>query len=340
VAPYKLHGLRRGDVTVVTHDDLHPTQSGTPTFPRMDARQIVLAPEGGETKPTGVVVGVLRAGFRVLSAMSPAMAARAAERIWFAPPHLRIRSDSRAFLATGERRVISLDGRPVVFWSWGTGPTVILVHGWGGLGAQMEPFVARLAGSGYRAITFDAPGHGESVPSRLGGRRSTLFEFADALNAIANEADVAGIIAHSGGCTAAAGALALRPASWAPSRMVFIAPMASPKRYKKIFQRAIGLSEEGLRRFSENTERMLSFRWDDLEVPAMAQRFQPPPTLVIHDRDDRDTDWSEGASIAEAWPDADLHTTTGLGHRRILRDPAIVERAVDFVTVSPGRTSR
>jgi hypothetical protein len=41
--------------------------------------------------------------------------------------------------------------------------------------------------------------------------------------------------------------------------------------------------------------------------------------LVVHDRDDDDTYWTEGAALAEAWPGAQLLTTTGLGHRRILR---------------------
>jgi hypothetical protein len=31
-----------------------------------------------------------------------------------------------------------------------------------------------------------------------------------------------------------------------------------------------------------------------------------------------------------------MHTTAGLGHHRLLRDPEVVDAVVDFVTVSDG----
>jgi pimeloyl-ACP methyl ester carboxylesterase len=113
--------------------------------------------------------------------------------------------------------------------------------------------------------------------------------------------------------------------------MVFIAPMASPTAYKKMFHEALGLDERVLRRFTEITSRRFGFQWEDLEVPGMAARTTTPPLLVVHDREDVETSWEEGAAIAEAWPRSLLHTTTGLGHRRVLRDPAVVEAVTAFV---------
>jgi len=55
------------------------------------------------------------------------------------------------------------------------------------------------------------------------------------------------------------------------------------------------------------------------------------PLLVIHDRDDPTVPWADGAAIATAWPGAELVTTTGLGHRDLLRDASVVARAVAFV---------
>ncbi|HEX6673981.1 MAG TPA: TetR family transcriptional regulator, partial [Actinomycetes bacterium] len=48
-------------------------------------------------------------------------------------------------------------------------------------------------------------------------------------------------------------------------------------------------------------------------------------------RDDRETSWSDGRAIAIAWPDARLLTTTGLGHRRVLRDPEVVTQVAGFL---------
>jgi pimeloyl-ACP methyl ester carboxylesterase len=108
--------------------------------------------------------------------------------------------------------------------------------------------------------------------------------------------------------------------------------MASPVAYKKIFHDALGLNDDVLRHFTDYTSRRLGFRWEDLEVPEMAARASMPPVLVVHDRDDTETSWHEGKAIADAWPRSLLHTTEGLGHRRVLRDPAVVETITSFVT--------
>ena len=60
--------------------------------------------------------------------------------------------------------------------------------------------------------------------------------------------------------------------------------------------------------------------------------------LVFHDEEDRDVPWQDGASIARAAKDANLVRTSGLGHRRIIRDPAVIRQAVDFMR-APRRAS-
>ena len=297
----------------------------------IDARKVVLAPEGGTPTPAGVVIDGMRLGFRALAAISPAMAARLATQLWFRPPRPRIHPVSREFMRTGNHSTILVKGRPVAVWSWGTGPAVLLVHGWGGYGGQTQAFVVPLVRAGYQAIIFDAPAHGESGPSQLGSRRTTLFDFAWVIDAIGSERKgLAGIIAHSGGCTAVA--WAMLTANWQPKSLAFIAPMASPSAYRTLFHRALGLTEDVEQRFVEITSRQFGFRWQDLEVPGMASRIKTPPVLVVHDRSDTETSWSEGAAIAEAWPQSVLKTTEGLGHRRVLRDPAVVDAVTSFVT--------
>ena len=55
------------------------------------------------------------------------------------------------------------------------------------------------------------------------------------------------------------------------------------------------------------------------------------PTLVVHDRGDRQTPYGDAVTLVEGLPDADLVTTEGLGHRRILRDPAVLRTVVAFI---------
>jgi hypothetical protein len=65
------------------------------------------------------------------------------------------------------------------------------------------------------------------------------------------------------------------------------------------------------------------------------------PLLVVHDRDDNEVPWQDGAIIARAWPDAVFSSTGGIGHRRILRDPSVIRAVATFVAerVRPERAA-
>jgi hypothetical protein len=54
--------------------------------------------------------------------------------------------------------------------------------------------------------------------------------------------------------------------------------------------------------------------------------------LIIHDMDDSEVPWQQGARLANAWPAARFMQTQGLGHTRILRDRAIVQEVANFIT--------
>jgi pimeloyl-ACP methyl ester carboxylesterase len=59
----------------------------------------------------------------------------------------------------------------------------------------------------------------------------------------------------------------------------------------------------------------------------------PPniPVLIIHDKDDRDAPFHHGEVLAEALPNGEFFITTGLGHNRILRDKAVIDKVLSFV---------
>src|SRR2546429_9110873 len=78
-------------------------------------------------------------------------------------------------------------------------------------------------------------------------------------------------------------------------------------------------------------ERQLGVPWSALDVRTYAPDMRTP-LLVVHDRDDAEVPWQDGAIIARGWPGAVLSTTGGLGHRRIPRDPYVVRPAAGLVT--------
>ena len=67
-------------------------------------------------------------------------------------------------------------GQRLAVWSWGDGPTAILLHGWGGRSDQLAAFVPPLLAAGFSVVAPDAPGHGDST-----GGTSSVLAFAAAI---------------------------------------------------------------------------------------------------------------------------------------------------------------
>lgn len=133
----------------------------------------------------------------------PSLAARLAERQFLTPPRPRRPDAERALLATARTRPLFVGTRHLELWQWGSGPGVLLVHGWGGRGMQLGPFVEPLVARGFSAMTFDVPGHGP-----CGQGLVTIPEMVVTTRAAAAAlGPLAGVVAHSVGATVAARAL-------------------------------------------------------------------------------------------------------------------------------------
>src|SRR5688572_7784831 len=187
---------------------------------------------------------LVRAGHRLLSALAPALAARRAERLFLTPPHARRPAAELALLATARARPMRVGARRIEVWTWGSGPSVLLVHGWGGRGTQLGTFVEPLVARGFSVVAFDAPGHGAAD-----GGEVTIPEIVAAVREVGDAVGpLAGVVAHSMGGPAAALALA---DGLPVGAVVFVAPPADLVAPAARFTEALGFSREvgeGMRR--------------------------------------------------------------------------------------------
>lgn len=274
---------------------------------------------------------MVRRAMQALARISPAMAARVMDRLWFRAPRTRPDAVARACLGRARRVDFRLHGRRVAAWEWaGQGPAVLLMHGWGGHAGQLQAFVQPLLDAGLRVVAFDAPAHGASEGSRHGRRRVTFFEFAAALRLLeARLGPYAGLVAHSGGCTAAA--LAMRQGWQPPPTLVFIAPFCEPHAAIAGFARQLGVSGEPVSRFSQRVAAWLGLQWRELDIAALPSDVPREALLVIHDSADREVPLAQSQRLVDAWPGARLEVTHGAGHRRLLALPQVVASAAAFV---------
>lgn len=279
-------------------------------------------------------IGILaaRAGFRMLSPHAPELAARWAERLFLtARRHERPSWETDALRSASPLRV-AYDGGWLPMWTWSPAAarpdeapprTVVLVHGWEGRGSQLATFVPPLLRRGFRVVTFDAPGHGDSTLNR-----ASLVEHARALVTVANAVGpVFGVVGHSVG--GAAALLATR-FGLETSRLALVCPPTTPDKFAAMFARTLGLQSEVKAAMMARVEARYAMAFHDLDVTKDAAQLELP-LLVVHDRDDRVVRFGEGERIASAAPRGALVPTSGLGHRAILRAPHVVETVASFV---------
>jgi pimeloyl-ACP methyl ester carboxylesterase len=271
----------------------------------------------------------LPAVFGALEHAAPAVAGWWADRLFFTPPRPSLSPRLGSIVAAGRPFEITFGTGTLPAWRWGRGPTVLLVHGWGSRGGHLGTFVAPLVEAGFSAVAFDAPAHGDAP-----GRRTSVPEIARAMASVAEEAGpVHGVVAHSAG--AAATAVALRNGLPA-ARVVFLAPAGNPEGFTRTFAGRIGLGPRSIRAMRARAERRIGVSFADLDIRVLAVA-QRAPLLVVHDREDEEIGWSDGAAVADAWPGAELVLTRGLGHHRLLKDAGVVARAVSFLRGREGR---
>lgn len=261
---------------------------------------------------------------RALLAVSPWLAGRMAARAFFTTYRPPMRPEEQAVLEAAAPFEVRFGRRMLPAWELGEGPTVLLTHGWSGRASQMAPLAAALATAGFRAVVFDHPGHG-----RAEGTSSTLPEMRDALSEVDGWIGGAhAVIAHSMGTIFTTLAMAR---TIEPRRVVYLAPPIVPESWPRDFARKLGLGpaiDEPLRKA---TEARAGVTLASLDPRPIARQLETP-LLVVHDRADREVRFSEGEALVRMWRGAALHATEGLGHLRILRDPAVGERVLSFLS--------
>ena len=290
------------------------------------------SPSPSQESSTNVRVRVPAAAklaFRTVQGIHDGLAASLLERLFLTPPRAPLPTEEQAFLETGRHEQVDSPVGSLATWVWGEGRTVLLVHGWGSRASRYRTLVPALLESGHRVVAMESPGHGRSS-----GRRSSLPETAAAVRCIANRelerrgALPWGVIAHSFGSAAAI--LAQRDGVGF-ERNVFLAPSVDFDAYMERVENALGVKREVSQAMIRRVERRLGFSWDAISVSAQSPG-STARALIFHDPADAEVPLRDAEQLANAWPNAQLQLTPGLGHRRLMHDTKVINRIVDFLS--------
>lgn len=285
---------------------------------------------------------LLRPLTRVASFVAPAATGRLAFRLFCTPPRRPARNENASAgarsaagrLAEAEAMAVPFPCGSVtayVFAPVGASQrgTVLLVHGWNSEAAFMTAFAAPLREAGFRVVAFDLPAHGAST-----GRVLNLPLGVASLAAVARAfGPLHAIVTHSFGGAIALAALAGSVPGQPPvsaGRLAMIAAPSSIKQITRRFGAGIGLGRRGQAALERRIHVVAGNPVEAFEGPAQLAAIGVP-TLVVHDRQDRELDFRHAEALAAAGSFVDLEETSGFGHRRILQAKPVIESVTRFV---------
>lgn len=272
-----------------------------------------------------ILLRVIRSVFPLVEKVFPDLANRFLWFIFFTPFRYGIPEKEKAIEAEAEKSDVEIAGKRIQCYTWGSGPVVMLVHGWAGRATQFRKMIPALVAEGFRVVGFDGPAHGRSE-----GRSTDIMEFEMVLRALVERhGPPHGIIAHSfgGGAVLYAATKGLQF-----HRVINIASPSIGDEIINMFLRTVRGSAATGNAFRERFVATTGKHFDEFTALYFARQLDHPPALLlVHDEDDRQVPIIHAIELKKVYPGAELFRTRGLGHTRILRDSGVISRCVSFL---------
>ena len=247
----------------------------------------------------------------------------AARHAFSAPERIALTADERAALKPVAEPALRHDGLKLARWTLGTGPRVVLVHGWNSRGAHLLGFARALVAAGFSATLFDLPGHGDST-----GHAASVVHAGRALRTLtADIGEVHAVIGHSMGSAAALWAFAH---GLQVQRSVHLAGPSSLSPMVKGLAQAHGLGPADTAAFAGWVEGFIGTRIGCVDL-ARLQHGLRHDGLIVHDPEDRTVPIAASQALHDAWAGSQFERVSGVGHRRLLGDADVIARSVSFI---------
>ena len=219
--------------------------------------------------------------------------------------------------------------------------TIVCAHGWDGRGTNFYKFIPKLKEKGFRVLAPDFPKHGNTEANETG-----LHTFSFSINCILKYIKEPTILlAHSVGNVATCMNYYISDEETRNQIKGFVGIGAPDKFIENIidFGKKNGLDNYTNNLFLEKINERHGIDAHYLTVSETIKHFNYP-CLLIHDDKDKeisiDCSINSSKNIPEQFQTYKIrdkeypcfHQTSGLGHRRIIRDDNVVNVVVDFIS--------
>jgi pimeloyl-ACP methyl ester carboxylesterase len=263
---------------------------------------------------------------KLISFISPKLITLFAAKLFTTPIKHKIPKRELEMDRKSIQKLISIPAinKEVVVYEYGKSEKkILLVHGWSGRGTQLFKIADELLNNGYSTISFDAPAHGKSP-----GKTTIMVDFIATILEIEKQFgpfEVA--IGHSLGGMSVLNAI---KQGLTVQHAVVIGSGDIVEDIIDDFIAKLQLKASVSKHLRMHFEKKYREKMNDYSA-FLAAKETSIPVLVIHDNDDPEVPVKAGKHIYEHLKNGKLLLTDGLGHRKILGNPKVMERIIQFI---------
>lgn len=231
----------------------------------------------------------------------------------------------RQFLENGTPFYIHVHDKKIRCWKWGSGPGILFAHGWNGRGVNFAHFFRPLIDAGYSVITYDAPAHGKSE-----GHVTNYFELSDTVRSFLDPShgfNIQNIIAYSIGASATINCISKE------KPLIDVVLIAPALKLKEILFNSFnhhGVPKIVYRNLVAEMEEYYGYDVHQ-DNPYVLAKTISTKMLIVHDKDDRTIPYMDSKILSKKTDNVFLHTTDGLGHKRILKDKEVIDVITAYI---------
>ena len=275
---------------------------------------------------TPIILKMVRWIFPKLEVLAPTLANNLFVKVFFSPLKYVVPPKELEIVKRADKFNIYAANKKIQCYSWGKGPVVLLVHGWGGRSSQFRKFVDALVTAGFRVIGFDGPAHGNSQ-----GRKTNIIEFEQTLLKLYEAVgEPHAIITHSFGGSAV---LYAAMNGLKVNKLINIVSPTIGDEIINTYLKAIRGSWKTGNYFKSFMIKKYGKPFDEFTALHFIKHLpQKIDLLLIHDEDDEEVSIRHSHELIKIYPAAQLYVTKGLGHTRILKDDDVIRQCVTFVS--------
>jgi pimeloyl-ACP methyl ester carboxylesterase len=264
--------------------------------------------------------------FNILHLISKEKAAALALKVFSIPRKGKVLDHQAAFLSTARTQQIAFEEGLFMLYHWkGTGPTVLLNHGWESNSFRWRYLVEPLQKLDYNIISIDAPAHGKSDGSLF-----TAVTYSKIIKTTIELYEPQIVIAHSVGALATI----FQESS---NRHAFIQKfvfLGSPNKLEVImrgYQNLLSFNNAVYGSLNTLLKNKFGYYVEDFNAEDFAEKIDVA-TLIVHNPDDLIVPFDAMEEIASTMPQATTYRSQTGGHS--LYTPEVIDEVIKFLEKS------